>query len=659
MAYTARTIPDPELTKFPPGIPYIIGNEGCERFSFYGMRAILYVYVVGLFVNLKGLAPEVARAEATATTHLFFAAVYALPLVGAMVADRLLGKYRTILWLSVVYCAGHAALALFEDPALQQSMFGQVFVDTINGLYIGLGLIAVGSGGIKPCVSAHVGDQFGKGNWHLLQKVYNAFYFIINFGSAFATILIPLIRGKVITDPVTGFMTYEHSVGWAFGVPGILMGLATIFFWMGRKTFVHVPATQPFKLGLMDVLAGTFLFLVIGVPIFFLDMVGAWSGYLNEQVVHCGSVAWPMLIQAVGPLGIGMASWAVIVTALGCFVAFVLIYAARQRIHPDDGFLALTFQALKARVLREDFGPGEAPKSAHVQDLRDHWLYGPVARKHSSALAEGPLAVWKIISVFLLISVFWALFDQHSSTWIEQAKSMNLVVDLSFGGFLGAGAGLGVIVGLAIGLSAARLKGGVAGGMLMGLGVGVGLGWLAYEFGPYELQPSQISAANPFMVMILIPLTTFGLCPLMARLGISPHPLRRMTMGMATAGLAFVAVALLQSAIDGGAKLHVGWQLIPYTIITLSEVMVSITGLEFAYSQAPKRMKSVIMGFWLFNVTLGNLLVALIARLPDMPPEKFFWIFAVLMFVAAALFGLRGKFYRYKEFTQDDAEAVG
>ncbi|MEZ4466623.1 MAG: hypothetical protein R3F43_19795 [bacterium] len=461
-----------------------------------------------------------------------------------MVADRLLGKYRTILWLSVVYCMGHAALAIFEGPELQLSLFGKVLIDPVNGLYLGLGLIAVGSGGIKPCVSAHVGDQFGKGNWHLLQKVYNAFYFIINFGSAFATIFIPLIMGKVITDPVTGYQTYEGHVGWAFGVPGILMGLATIFFWMGRKTFVHVSATQPFKLGLLDVLAGTFLFLVVGWHIFFADSASEWFGLVTTQAVPCGPVVLPLAIQAVGPLGLGVATLVNLAIALGCLVVFMVLFSVRQRIQADDGFLALTVQALKSRLLREDVGPGTAPTSSHVEDLRNHWFYGPVARKHSSALAEGPLAVWKIISVFLLVAVFWALFDQHSSTWIEQAKAMDLLVDMTFGGYLGAGAGLGVIVGLAIGLSAARLKGGIVGGMGMGLGVGVGLGWVAYEFGPYELQPSQISAANPFMVSDLIPLTTFGLYPLMARMGIAPHPLRRMTMGMATAGLAFVAVAL-------------------------------------------------------------------------------------------------------------------
>lgn len=692
----ARTTPDPNLTGYPPGIKYIIGNEGCERFSYYGMRAILYVYIVGLYINLSGMDPKAADAEATAAYHLFGAAVYALPLIGAMLADRLLGKYYTILSLSVVYCLGHLALAIFEDP---NNMFG---VDPITGLYIGLGLIAVGSGGIKPCVSAHVGDQFGKSNWHLLQKIYNAFYFIINFGSAFSTILIPIIRGKELSPGV-----YEGSVSWAFGVPGILMGVATIFFWMGRNAFVHVPPTHPGKRGLLDVLAGTALFMVIGWWIFFQDMTEGW-------------------VIDVAVSGV-------------CLVAFVVLFNIRQRIEADDGFLALTFEAVKARALGKGqgaivgglivlfelillltFSPlvllyllvmavfGKRRPSN--PDTSAHWFYGPVAQKHGSAIAEGPIAVWKIMSVFIFISVFWALFDQHSSTWIAQAKVMDRVIDLSTTGCYLAGLGIGLLFAFIVALSAEKdlpLWAMMATGALMGptiywmtgaadqrsygaaelliasgtliggtglyfgigqvtrskwvvcasfLGLGAGLGYVMSVIGAFELQASQVPALNPFMVMVLIPLTTFGLYPLLEKFGLKMHPLRRMTMGMLMAGVSFVLVAMIQQRIDAGQTVHIGWQVIPYLVITLAEVMVSITGLEFAYSQAPKRMKSVIMGFWLFNVSLGNVLVAVIAKLPDMEAELFFWTFAGLMFAAGGLFALRGKFYTYKDYTQDGEE---
>jgi POT family proton-dependent oligopeptide transporter len=619
-----RTAPDPNITGYPPGIAYIIGNEGCERFSFYGMRAILYVYVVALYIGMRGLDEEAAKSGATATVHLFNAAVYALPIIGAIVADRLLGKYRTILWLSMVYCLGHLALAVFENPVWQHEVFGRVLVDPVQGLYIGLGLIAVGSGGIKPCVSAHVGDQFGRGNWHKLEKIYNAFYFIINFGSAFATIFIPLILGERVVDPVTGIPHFSGSASWAFGVPGILMGLATFSFWLGRKEFVHVPAHPGGRLGLLDVAAGSALFMgLFGYPVFLSDLTS-----LPVTIAIC----------------------------LSLVAVFALLFGYRQKLALDDGFLTQTMLSIWAKLTQAKLPPGGPPEPG-APDLRDHFFYGPAARRFGNAAAEGPIAVWRIISVFFLVSVFWALFDQHSSTWIEQAQQLDRLVAFDLGGWLAVGAGLGVLVGLAIRLSAQKGGPARALGLPLGLAIGLGVGYAAFHFGPtYELQASQVPAVNPFMVMILIPLTTFGLYPLLGRLGFEPRPLRRMTLGMLTAGFAFVAVAFLQIRIDAiadtGAKVHVGWQLIPYFIITLAEVMVSITGLEFAYSQAPKKMKSVIMGFWLLNVTIGNLLVALLAGFKGLPLVTFFFVFAGLMMVAGLLFGLRASFYKYRDYTQ-------
>jgi len=94
------------------------------------------------------------------------------------------------------------------------------------------------------------------------------------------------------------------------------------------------------------------------------------------------------------------------------------------------------------------------------------------------------------------------------------------------------------------------------------------------------------------------------------------------------------------------------WQFFPYLIMTQAEVMVSITGLEFAYKQAPTRMKSTIMGFWLLSVALGNKLTAVVTALPDMDMLTSFWAFAALMAVAAVLFGIRATFYKGQEYTQ-------
>lgn len=533
-----RTHPDPKQTGWPKGIGYIVWNEGCERFSFYGMRAILWLYVVMLYKQ-SGLEHHVAEHYATSTTHLFNAGVYALPMIGALIADRLLGKYPTIFWLSIVYCFGHFVLSLTE---------GKVW-----GLYAGLSLIAIGSGGIKPCVSANVGDQFGAGNKHLLEKVYQLFYFMINFGSFFSTLLTPLLR---------------EWFGWrvAFAVPGVLMFVASVLFWMGRHKYVRVPPSPGGKLGALDVLSGTLLFGTFG-SLFFTS---------------------------------SLPTWAILTTSTACFIAGLVVFEIRQKIQPDDGFLAMLLFSMRA-AWRGD----NARAVTRVKNLTVPKFFAAAEERYGAETAEGPVAVIKIISIFFLVSVFWALFDQSTSSWVQQATRMDLQFNL---------------------------------------------------FGhAFRTTPDQMQAINPILVMLLIPLMSFGVYPFLEKVGLKMTPLRRMTLGMFVATLAFASVALIQQKVDNAAAanappVHIAWQIIPYIIMTIAEVMVSITGLEFAYTQAPKRMKSIIMGFWLLTVAFGNVLVAVLARFSSLSLLNFFWLFTGFMGAAALLFGVRAYFYQPKEY---------
>ena len=200
----------------PTGIPYIIANEAAERFSFYGMKAALAIFLANYLGILGGA--NLSESQATSYVSYFNGAVYLTPLFGALIADTFFGKYRTIVTLSIVYCLGHLSLAFMGVGGTVQLW-----------LLSGLGLIALGAGGIKPCVSAHVGDQFGSSNQHLIPRIFNIFYFSINAGAVISNLAIP-------------FVLKWYGPHWAFGIPGVLMALATVFFWMGRRKFIHVPA---------------------------------------------------------------------------------------------------------------------------------------------------------------------------------------------------------------------------------------------------------------------------------------------------------------------------------------------------------------------------------------------------------------------------------
>src|SRR5215212_6848846 len=132
MANTPYLTAPLKTDKMPPGVPYIVGNEAAERFSYYGVNGILVMFMTTLLMNAQGQLDLMSETEANGWYHTFVVAVYGLPLLGAVLADAVLGKYRTVFWLSIVYCFGHFVLALNS---------------TRMGLMIGLGLIALGAGG--------------------------------------------------------------------------------------------------------------------------------------------------------------------------------------------------------------------------------------------------------------------------------------------------------------------------------------------------------------------------------------------------------------------------------------------------------------------------------------------------------------------------------
>jgi proton-dependent oligopeptide transporter, POT family len=152
------------------------------------------------------------------------------------------------------------------------------------------------------------------------------------------------------------------------------------------------------------------------------------------------------------------------------------------------------------------------------------------------------------------------------------------------------------------------------------------------------------------LVMIWVPILTMGVYPWLERRGILPTPLRRMSAGMVLGAVSFVLCGMIQGRMDHGATLSVTWQLVPYVVLEAGEVMLSATALEFAFSQSPERMKSIIMSFWLMTIAGGHFLVAVFtnlnSRFVHARGASEFYFYAVLMFVVAGAFILLAKRYR-------------
>ncbi|MGB8932733.1 MAG: MFS transporter, partial [Anaeromyxobacteraceae bacterium] len=215
----------------------------------------------------------------------------------------------------------------------------------------------------------------------------------------------------------------------------------------------------------------------------------------------------------------------------------------------------------------------------------EHWL--DVAREvHPPAAVEGAKAVIRVLGIFAAVTVFWALFDQTGSSWVIQAEKMDL------------------------------------------------------QLGGWGLAPAQLQALNPLLVMVLVPLLTVAVFPRLERRGRLVTPLAKMRVGMVATVLAFASAAALQLVIDAGRAPSVLWQLPQYLLLTVGQVLVSVIGLEFSYTQAPRSMRSAIMSIWFLTVVLGNLLTLSVLSLLELGDAGLLWFFAALMLAATLAFGV-------------------
>jgi proton-dependent oligopeptide transporter, POT family len=281
----------------------------------------------------------------------------------------------------------------------------------------------------------------------------------------------------------------------AFAIPGVLMLLATVFFWMGRRRYVMVPPTPPDP--------------------------NSFTAVMKTALTARGGLT-PGLSSAIGGFVLAAASVAAI-PLLGWKLVIGLC-------------LALVFVLAGVCV--------------------GAWIQLEDARgRHPDAAIDGVRSVLRVLVIFALVTPFWSLFDQKASTWVFQAGAMTK---------------------------------------------------------PAWFDPAQMQALNPALVMLIIPFNNLVVFPWLRRRGKEPSQLARMAMGIALAGLSWIAVGALQLLIDGGSPVSITWQVLPYVLLTAGEVLVSATGLEFAYSQAPRSMKGAIMSFWSLAVTVGNLWVLIV-----------------------------------------------
>uniref|UniRef100_A0A8C7HYG3 Solute carrier family 15 member 1 n=1 Tax=Oncorhynchus kisutch TaxID=8019 RepID=A0A8C7HYG3_ONCKI len=602
---------------YPLSIFFIVVNEFCERFSYYGMRAVLVLY----FRYFLRFDDDLA----TSIYHTFVALCYLTPILGAIVADSWLGKFKTIIYLSIVYAIGQVVMAVsaihdITDTDRDGTPDNLTFVLSMVGLL----LIALGTGGIKPCVAAFGGDQFQDHQAKQRSTFFSVFYLCINGGSLLSTIITPILRGQEC-----GIHSQQKCYPLAFGVPAALMVVALVVFIIGsgmyhktepqgnimldvckcigfaiKNRFRHRSSSYPKRTHWMDwaeekheklliaqikmVLKVLFLYIPLPMfwtlfdqkgsrwtlqattmdgnftvnPILILTLVPIMDSVVYPLIKKCGLNFTPLRRMTVGMFLAAMA-----------FVAAALVQIQIDKTLPtfpsssQSQLKLLNMGSIPLTVTLPNNDPFVIEASANYltfeeESIQVSFQSPAISRnislaknKRQTLLIPSNLSapMWEVVSTYLLLHPYKTTF-----TITNGANTCKYSREFGFG-------------------SSYTL-----------------LIPSHFVWGPTDIQPNSF---------------------------------------------------------------HMGWQIPQYFLITCGEVVFSVTGLEFSYSQAPSNMKAVLQAGWLFTVAIGNFIVLIVAEIAQIEEQwAEFVLFASLLVAVCVIFSIMAYFYTYMDPAEIEAQ---
>uniref|UniRef100_A0A8C4F524 Solute carrier family 15 member 1a n=1 Tax=Dicentrarchus labrax TaxID=13489 RepID=A0A8C4F524_DICLA len=563
---------------YPLSIFFIVVNEFCERFSYYGMRAVLVLYFKYFLRWDNDLA--------TSIYHTFVALCYLTPILGAIVADSWLGKFKTIIYLSIVYAIGQVLMAVsaihdITDTDRDGTPDNMTFHVALS--MVGLFLIALGTGGIKPCVAAFGGDQFSDSQDKQRRTFFSVFYLCINGGSLLSTIITPILRAQEC-----GIYSQQKCYSLAFGVPAALMVVALVVFIVGSGMYYKA---EP-------------------------------QGNIMLDVCKC--------------------------------IGFAIKNRYRHR-------------------------SSQYPKKEHWMDWAED--------KYEKLLIAQIKMVLKVLFLYIPLPMFWTLFDQKGSRWTLQATTMDgnfglLVIQpdqmqtvnpililtlvpimdsLIYPLIQKCGLNFTPLKRMTVGMLLAAIAFICAAVVQIEIDVSRKQLLCLYTLkctkvhGFIYVKYNSINIEPPFYFYVQID-NVFKYCHL------SKISLPSFESQCPKLNCNYLYLFQCQESITVAEDIkpnsaHMALQIPQYFFITAGEVMFSVTGLEFSYSQAPNNMKAVLQAGWLFTVAIGNFIVLIVAELAKLPEQWAEYIlFASLLIAVCFIFSIMAYFYTYIDPAEIEAQ---
>ncbi|XP_047670193.1 solute carrier family 15 member 1b isoform X2 [Tachysurus fulvidraco] len=666
-----------ECCGYPVSIFFIVVNEFCERFSYYGMRAVLVLY----FRYFLRWDDDFA----TTIYHTFVALCYLTPILGAIIADSWLGKFKTIVYLSIVYTIGQAVMAIsavhdITDANKDGTPDSMTFHVAMS--MVGLLLIALGTGGIKPCVAAFGGDQFQDNQEKQRSTFFSIFYLSINAGSLLSTIITPILRAQEC-----GINSQQKCYPLAFGVPAALMAVALVVFILGSSMYIkeapkgnilmdvcsciafanknrwkHRGSCFPKKEHWLDWAEEKYdklliaqvkmvlkvLFLYIPLPMFWalFDQQGSrWTLQATTMNGNFGLfTVQPDQMQTVNPILILLMVPVVDNVVYPLIKKCGLNFTPLKRMTVGMFLAALAFVAAALVQVQIDQTVPVFPSSSEAQvkflNLENSVLSISV---NGNPHEIQPFQSYGYVSLNTDTMDLTVGNKTHPLYPLMKGERQTLL--LTYGN----------IQGQSIDLNAKPEQGDndirFVNGYREVLSVKSGskdMGSIGqFEFSNYTLFPEGTAT---FIIS-----GGGGQCEYSMDLGFgSSYTLfipNTFTFGLECA-------STIQRVEDIQPNtMHMAWQIPQLFLMTCGEVVFSVTGLEFSYSQAPKNMKSVLQAGWLLTTAVGNIIVLIVAEVGQLPEQwAEYVLFAALLICVCVIFSIMAHYYTYIDPAEIEAQ---
>ncbi|XP_063920551.1 peptide transporter family 1 isoform X3 [Zophobas morio] len=658
---------------YPKSVFFIVSNELCERFSYYGMRTILSLYLRDMLLF--------SESDSKIIYHTFAMLVYFFPIFGAILSDSYLGKFRTILYVSVIYACGNILLALAsaEPVGLPQIPFSMV----------GLFLIALGTGGIKPCVSAFGGDQFVLPQQELqLAAFFSMFYFAINAGSLISTFLTPVLREDVHC------FDEENCYPLAFAIPGVLMVISIVIFAVGKPLYkIRQPegnvvvqvmkcighgikkkfkssdkvdhwldrSEKKYGQNLVTDVKTTLKVLVLFVPlpIFWALYDQQGSGWTFQAARMDGNLGgWTILpdqMQVINPLLIlifiplftyliypGLAKCNLLKTPLQRMVCGGLLTAGSFAISAGVSFaLEATYPVLpdagECQIRMYNPLDCNATFNAGPHILNVEIKSMGYSKFELNGISGNKFVQYNITGCDGKISYpvgnDFAINDEQTLLYYMTPESFVRVTDDIEKDEKGLPKIRTLVNNPVAGINLTYLDSGES-----------ALEVSTNDSSVYTINPGtyKLNGFNEDLELylggvytVLVSLDNTG------EIQVCLH-----YKSLSLSKSRFQDVELYQ--ITAPNSVHMLWLIPQYVVITAGEIMFSITGLEFSYSQAPVSMKSVLTAAFLLTTAVGNLIIVIIESAKIFEKQSYdFLLYAGLMIVDMILFAFMAMKYKY------------